>query len=91
MLELFYAELNKLGSQLWLRHAVCYILLISAGLHMIKLEPKAHYFIVEMGARFYELYVQVLRCLPRGGLSKLNLLLYDVLFLFFKLVDKVIG
>ena len=60
---------ESLTSQLWLRHTVCDVLLISAGLHMVEFKPKAHYFVIEVGARFYEFNVQVLRSLPRSGLS----------------------
>ena len=82
LFELLDTELKKLSSQLWLRHRVCYIFLVSACLLMVKLEPKRHYLVVKVGRWLDKLYIQVLRGLSGGRLRHLDLLLDDVLLLF---------
>ena len=74
--ELFYAEVQELGYQLWLEHVVYAVV----GLDVLELEPERHYFIIEMGAWLYELYIQVIGAVSGIWSCNLDLLFNDLLF-----------
>jgi hypothetical protein len=82
------AEVEELCPQLWLHHAD---VLVSAILKVVKLKPKTHYFVVEVGARLYKLYVQVFWRFASCRSCDLHLLLDYMLFLLFQLVYEIMG
>lgn len=60
--KLHNAEIEKEGLQLWFEHVQNIVLIASSVaycLQVIELEPEGHYFVVEVGARLDELYVEV--------------------------------